>query len=349
MYFGSDNWSGCTPKINEALAKASFGAVPAYGASEIDKRAEARFAEIFERECAVLFVATGTAANSLALALTMKPGGIAIAHQGAHVVEDECGGPEFMMGGGRIETVGGANGRIDPQGLSAKLKNFDPPFLHHGRATALTITQATECGTVYSVEEIGALSEQAKRIGLGVHMDGARFANALVHLDVSPAEMTWKAGVDMVSFGGTKNGCWCAEALVVFDPGKRQEAEYLRKRSGQLFSKSRFIAAQFNAYLDDDNWLTTARHSNGMAARLSAAIQRSASVRLAWESQANEVFMVAGKQTEDRLRQAGAHFYEWHTPDWMVKKPGASEAVYRLVTSFATTDEEVERFASLIA
>lgn len=185
-----------------------------------------------------------------------------------------------MMGGGRIQTIGGERGKIDPALLAGHLKRFDPPFLHHGRAVALTLTQSTESGTVYSLDEITALSNEARRFDLAVHMDGARFANALVHLDASPAAMCQQAGIDMVSFGGTKNGCWCAEALLVFDPALRETAEYLRKRSGHLFSKARFVSLQFLAYFKDDLWLELARHANSMANRLRSGISGSARARL---------------------------------------------------------------------
>ena len=196
--------------------------------------------------------------------------------------------------------------------------------------------------------EAAALAGQAKQLGMKVHMDGARFANALVHLDCTPAEMTWKAGVDMVSFGGTKNGCWCAEALVLFDPSQREEAEYLRKRAGQLFSKSRFVSLQFEAYLEDGLWLDLARHANAMADKLRQGITASKHARLAWPSQANEVFPVMNKSIAEKLQGEGAFFYPWATPHWMENPPGDDEAVYRLVTSFANGAEEIDRFVALL-
>lgn len=348
MNFASDNWAGAAQPIARILSEKSGGFVPAYGTADIDRAVEAHLSEVFERQVAVIAVATGTAANALALSLAMKPGGIALAHTESHVVEDECGAPEFMMGGGRIETIAGAEGKIDRAELARHLQRYDPPFLHHGRAVALSITQATEAGTVYTVDEIAGLAAEAGRLGLQVHMDGARFANALVRLGVTPAQMTWKAGVDMVSFGATKNGCWCAEALVLFDPDMRETAEYLRKRSGQLFSKSRFVSLQFLAYLHDGIWLGLARHANAMADRLRSGIAAAAGARLGWETQANEVFMVTQRQTASRLQSAGAHFHQWASPAWMEERPGDDEAVYRLVTSFATAPDEVDRFTGLL-
>lgn len=348
MNFASDNWAGAAPAIAEILSEQAGGFAPAYGSADIDRAVEDRFRELFGREVAVLLVPTGTAANSLALSLATKPGGIALAHREAHVVEDECGAPEFMMGGGRIQTIGGERGKIDPALLAGHLKRFDPPFLHHGRAVALTLTQSTESGTVYSLDEITALSNEARRFDLAVHMDGARFANALVHLDASPAAMTWQAGIDMVSFGGTKNGCWCAEALLVFDPALRETAEYLRKRSGHLFSKARFVSLQFLAYFKDDLWLELARHANSMANRLRSGISGSARARLGWKSEANEIFFVIDRDTDLRLRARGATYYDWHPPQWMANPPGEGEALFRAVTSFATRSEEIDRFVEII-
>lgn len=348
MIFASDNWFGAAPEISRALAKAAGGHAPAYGASDFDKAAAARFSELFAREVAVLFVATGSAANSLALAVAMKPGGIAIAHEASHVIEDECGGPEFFSGG-RIEAVGGADGKIDPAALTAHLKRYDPPFLHHGRAVALSLTQASEAGTVYSNAQVAALAKQAHRLKMAVHMDGARFANALVALGCSPAEATWKAGVDLMSFGGTKNGCWCAEALVLFDASMLENAQYLQKRSAQLFSKSRFMAAQFDAYLKDGLWLRLAGHANAMADRLRRGIARSKRARLAWDTQANEVFVVFDKATRRRLESAGARFHEWHTPKELADGLGRDEAVFRLVTGFATRPADVAGFLALLS
>lgn len=348
MNFASDNWAGAAEPIARRLAEQAAGFVPAYGTSDLEKALEAKFADIFEHEVAVLAVATGTAANALALALAMKPGGIALAHEDAHVVEDECGAPELMMGAGRIEAVGGALSKIDPQALQSHLKRYDPPFLHHGRAVALSLTQATEVGTVYAPEEIAALAAQVKPLGMKVHMDGARFANALVHLGCTPAEMTWKTGVDMISFGGTKNGCWCAEALVLFDPSQREEAEYLRKRGGQLFSKSRFVTLQFQAYLEDGLWLDLARHANAMADRLRAGITASRRARLAWSSQANEVFAIMAKPIAEKLQGEGAFFHPWATPHWLENPPRDDESVYRLVTSFANEADEIDRFVMLL-
>lgn len=350
MNFASDNWAGAAPQICAALTKYAGGFAPAYGSSEIDEAVRERISKIFERDVSVLFVPTGTAANSLATALMMKPGGFVMAHRESHMIEDECGAPELLSGGGRLVGLEGLDGKIDPLVLAQMLKRHDPPFLHYGRPVGLSLTQSTEVGTVYRMNEIAALCDLAKTSGLRVHMDGARFANALARLGKTPAELTWKAGVDYLSFGATKNGCWCAEALVIFDRSLQEEAEYLRKRAGHLFSKSRFVAAQYFEWLEDGLWLELARHANAMAERLASAISKSGQARLAWECEANEVFAYLEENTAMALREQGASFYPWHSPQGHIRPENIGEdaSLFRLVTSFATTKEEVDRFAELL-
>ena len=348
MFFASDNWAGAHPKIAAGLAAHAAGFSTAYGDGDLDRAVYERFGEIFEREVAVFFVATGTAANSLSLAAYNKTGGISLCHRGSHVIEDECGAPEFFTGGARLLPVDGALGRIDPQKLEQALARLSPEFVHAGRAMAISITQSTEIGTIYALDAIDRISALAKRHALPLHMDGARFANALVALGTTPAEMTWKRGVDIVSFGGTKNGCWCAEAVVMFDLDRAKEMAFLRKRSAQLFSKSRFIAAQFDAYFKDGLWLDNARHANAMAGRLAAIIDGSASARLAWQPQANEVFAILKKADAARMQAAGAAFYDWHTPSGFEGEIAEGEALYRFVASFATTPQAVDQFGALL-
>ncbi len=349
MHFASDNWAGAHPKIAESLARHAGGFAAAYGASELDKRVERRFNEIFEREVAVFFVGTGTAANSLALASVNRPGGVSLVHREAHVIEDECGAPEYFTGGARLHPVDGALGRIDPALLSRELKRFSPGFIHAGQPMAVSVTQATEVGTLYRPDEIAAISAICREAGLPLHMDGARFANALVSLGLTPAEMTWKQGVDIVSFGGTKNGCWCAEALVFMDPAQAKDLPYIRKRAAQLFSKTRFIAAQFDAYLEDGLWLDLARRANAVAARLAGHIDASAQMRLAWKPEANEIFAIMKRSVYERLQAAGAVFYDWNPPHSETHRLGEGEVLARFVTSFANTEEEADRFGALVA
>lgn len=349
MFFASDNWAGAHEAIAQRLLSASTGFAAAYGNSDLDKKVQARFSEVFERDVAVFFVSTGTAANSLSLASVQRPGGITFCHSEAHVIEDECGAPEFFSNASRLVAVSGEFGKIDPAQLSAKIAGYPEDAVHHGRASAVTITQATEIGTVYSLPEIGEISSIARKRNLPLHMDGARFANALVALGATPAEMTWKRGVDILSFGGTKNGCWCAEAIVFFDPDQAKEMPFIRKRAAQLFSKSRFIAAQFDAYFEEELWLGLARHSNGMADHLRAGIGASNSARLAWPTASNEVFAVITKSAAKTAESRGAKFYEWPIPVSMPELVGDNETLIRLVTSFATTEADVDGFLKCLA
>ncbi len=344
MIFSSDNWAGAHPVIAESLVKAAGGFASAYGTSDLDKAVEKKLSEIFEREVAVFFVGTGTAANSLAIASANRPGGHTFCHTHAHVNADECGAPEFFSHGSRLAPVGGLLGRMDPEILTSEIRRTQSGGVHGGQPMAITLTQATEAGTVYSLDQIREISAIAKANELPLHMDGARFANALVTLGATPAEMTWKSGVDLLSFGGTKNGCWCAEALILFDTTKAREMSYLRKRSAQLFSKSRFIAAQFDAYLRDDLWLDLARHANAMASKLAEGIDISSSARLAWPSGSNELFVILSAATAKNLQDKGAVFYDWPAPQEVAATMAGDEGLYRLVTSFATSEDDVTQF-----
>lgn len=348
MFFASDNWAGAHPAINERLSKESTRFAAAYGTSDLDRAIEQRFNEIFEKEVAVFFVATGTAANSLSLASIARPGGLTFCHTEAHVIEDECGAPDFFSGM-RMVGVEGPAGKMLPENLIERIARYPQDSVHHGRAAAVTMTQATEVGTIYTLDEINVISKIAKDNGLPLHMDGARFANALVSLGCSPAEMTWKRGVDVLSFGGTKNGCWCAEAIVFFDPQLAKDFAFLRKRTAQLFSKSRFIAAQFEAYLKDDLWIGLASHANTMADRLRTGFGSLNSARLAWQTESNEVFAVLPKASAKAASEQGAKFYDWLEPRDIPEKVGKDEVLIRMVTSFATTQEDVDQFLSICA
>jgi threonine aldolase len=348
MIFASDNWAGAHPAITQRLSEEAAGFSMPYGASKLDRDVEKKFNEVFEREVAVFFVGTGTAANSLALAAVNRPGGVSFCHREAHMIEDECGAPEFFTHGARLAPVDGQNGKIEPQQLKAEIKRFPPDFVHAGQPMAISITQATEIGTLYQPDEISAISEIAKDNALPLHMDGARFANALVALELSPAEMTWKRGVDIVSFGATKNGCWCAEALVFMDPRMATDLPFIRKRAAQLFSKTRFIASQFDAYLNDNLWLDMACHANVMGQRLQYGIINSKNARLAWLAEANEVFCIVDKERVDQLRQKGAVFYPWNPPRSKQELLGENEVLLRLVTSFATEEGQVDQFIDLL-
>jgi len=348
MIFTSDNWAGAHPSIAASLTAHSTGFAPAYGTSDLDRKVEQRFNDVFEREVAVFFVGTGTAANSLALSAVNRPGGVSFCHSEAHVIADECGAPEFFSHGSRLVPVDGLEGKMDPANLEAQIARFPAGFVHAGQPMAITLTQATESGTVYTADEIRAISKIAKNHELPLHMDGARFANALVALDLTPAQMTADLGVDIVSFGGTKNGCWCAEALVFLDPAMAKQAPFIRKRAAHLFSKSRFIAAQFDAYFENGLWLDIARHANDMSARLQSGISASSKARLAWQSPANETFPIISKALAKQLTDKGAMFYEWTAPRSAAHLVGADETMLRLVTSFATTRENVDQFIDMV-
>ncbi len=348
MIFASDNWAAIHPKIADNVSRHSVGYAPAYGNSDLDKSVEATFDEIFECELSVYFVATGTAANSLSIAATNRPGGITFCHSAAHVAEDECGAVEYLTGGSRLQLVPGQYGKMELPALEKAIAKNPAAFVHGGQPMAITITQATEAGTVHSLDEILAISAIAKKNDLPLHMDGARFANALVTLGATPAEMTWKCGVDILSFGATKNGCWCAEAIVIFNKNLETQMPFLRKRGAQLFSKSRFISAQFEAYFKDDLWLDTARHSNAMATKLAEIIGKSPQARLAWQPQANEVFAILKTKTCATLREAGAVFYDWHAPTDGSATVNADETMVRFVTSFATTPDEIAAFSKVL-
>lgn len=342
MLFGSDNWAGIEPSILEALAAANAGAMPAYGDDPLTRRVEAQFAELFETDCAVYLVATGGAANGLALSVLTPPYGAIVCHEASHVQTDECGGPEFLSGGAKLLPVPGRAGKLTVPGVSAVLDRLPDHPPHSPPLAALTLTQATECGTLYHPAEIRALAELARGRGMAVHMDGARFANAVASTGLSPAELSWKSGVDVLSFGATKNGCLAAEAVLFFDRSLVRDFEYRRKRAGHLWSKMRFIAAQFEAYLEGGLWLRLAGHANAMAARLSAGLAALDGVEVCYPTRINEVFVIFPAGLDQRLRAAGAAFHPWVAPG-----DPAGGRMQRLIASFRTTPEEVDEFVEL--
>ena len=345
MYFASDNWAGASEPVMNALMRHKDGYEPAYGDGPISESIEQRFQDIFETECAVFVVGTGTAANALALSALTGPAGTVFCHKEAHIRVDECGAPEFLTSGARMWGLDGKHGKLSRKALQTGFQEVPHGVVHHGQPSAVSLTQATEAGTLYSIEEITQLSAQAKDNGLAVHMDGARFANALVTLGVTPAEMTWKAGVDVLSFGATKNGAWCAEAVVFFNRDYAKDFIYRRKRAGQLFSKMRFAAAQFEGYFENDHWLDNARHSNAMATRLVKGLKALDHTRLAWPTGSNEVFAIVPKQAAQKAKAAGAVFYDWPSIGLDPEEcPGEDEILLRLVCSFSTAEEEVDQF-----
>ncbi|MGB0506653.1 MAG: threonine aldolase family protein [Pikeienuella sp.] len=285
----SDNVSPVCPEVMEAIIAANTGTAASYGDDEWTARVQDRFSDIFERRVKVFPAVSGTATNALSLSALTPSYGKVYCHGLAHINSDECGAPEFFTGGAKLIPVPGESGKITAAALSETV--FGRGNVHHAQPAAVSIAQACETGRVYQVDEIEALSAAARDNGLKVHMDGARFANALSTLGVSPADVTWKAGVDVLSFGGTKNGCLAAEAVVFFDPDAADQFEYLHKRSGQLLSKMRYIAAQLKAYVADDLWLRNASHANAMAKRLSDGLAALPGLDIAYPTQSNEVFV----------------------------------------------------------
>ena len=339
MSFASDNWAGAAPEILDAIARANDGAVPGYGGDALTKKVEKKFCDLFERDCAVYFVATGGAANGLALSVMTPPYGMVLCHEESHVQMDECAGPEFFTGGAKLLPVKGENGKLTADAVRKTLRGFPHRPPHGAPITTLSLTQGTECGTVYSVDELSALCDAAHQADMLVHMDGARFANAAASLGKSPAEITWKAGVDVLCFGGTKNGCIAAEAVIFFDRARAKDFEFMRKRAGHLWSKMRFIAAQFDAYLEDGLWLRLAAHANAMAQRLAGGLRRIDGVEFLYPVDINEQFVVFPDGVADRLRDGGDVFYPWVTPG-----DPADGRAHRLICSFRTTPQEADDF-----
>jgi threonine aldolase len=334
--FCSDNVAGAAPEILQALTNAgAAGAMMPYGADPLTARVEKRLAEIFETDLAVHFVATGTAANALSLAAMCPPYGAVYCHRDSHVNVDECGAPEFFTGGAKLVALDGPDGKLDAAGLAAALDQGWAGIEHHVQPAAVSLTQSSEAGTVYRLDEIAAISELCRSHGLGLHIDGARFANALVALGCSPADATWRAGVDALSFGATKNGALAAEAVLFFRPGKLDELRFRRKRAGHLFSKMRFLSAQLDAYLADDLWLGHARHANAMAARLAAGLGAIKTVDFLYRVEANELFVSLPAAIRDGLAADEFAFYPWIA--------GGPDCI-RLVTAFDTPAAAVDAF-----
>jgi threonine aldolase len=347
MNFASDNTAGVAPSILTALEQANAGFAPGYGDDAVTGRVEGLFAEIFEREVAVFLVPTGTAANALALAHICPPWGGVLCHADAHIATDECGAPEFFGGGIKLIGLPGEAGKLTPAGVQAALERYSGHVPHQVNAAALSLTQATEAGTTYRAQEVAALAEIAHARDVAVHMDGARFGNALARMNISPAAATWKAGIDVLSLGATKGGALAAEAVVFFDPARAAAMPERRKRGGHLVSKHRFLAAQFEAFFADGLWLALARHANLMADRLA---QQLAAIGIApiWPVEANLLFVLLPAGVHARLQAEGAHYYARRRDRAPAGAPGGADDVFvRLVTSFSTTEAEIDRFVTI--
>jgi threonine aldolase len=348
LNFASDNWAGATAEVMAALVRANHGFAPAYGDDALTAKVKGLFAEVFEHEVEVWFTATGTATNSLSLAGLTRPGGMIFCSAEAHIHTDEWGATEFQTQGMKLVPVGHQSGKITPEALGETLARF-PEGNRYGHGVGFSLTNATELGTVYAPDEVKQLAGMAREAGLAVHVDGARFGNAVAATGATPAELTWKSGVDFMSFGATKNGCWAAEAIIVFAPGKLRDIEARRQRAGQKLSKARFIAAQFEAYLTDNNWVRWAGHANAMAERLRVGLRNSNRARLGWDSHANEVFAIVPREVLGAARAAGGAMHEWPTEVLPADaRPGETEVLVRMVTSWATSEAEIEQFLALL-
>ncbi len=331
MRFFSDNAASACPEVMSALANANTPDT-AYDGDALSRRLDGAFSDLFGTEVAALWVSSGTAANALALAALVQPHQAVICHEEAHIQGDEAGAPEFYTGGAKLFLAKGAGAKLDPAGIEA-LAGSIRSDIHQAQPAAISITNATEYGLVYAPAEVVAIGDLAKRRGLGLHMDGARFANAVAALGCQPADLSWRGGVDALSFGFVKNGGMSAEALVFFRPELAEATRYRRKRAGHLLSKGRFAAAQILAMLEDGVWLRNARAANAAAAHIANA----APERLLYEVEANEIFLRLTATEAAALRAQGFLFYDW--------TPG----VARRVCSWDQPPAEVEALARAIA
>jgi len=349
MNFASDNAAGIAPAILAALGQVNDGFALGYGNDAATRRVETMFCDLFECEVAVFMVTTGTAANSLALAHSAPPWGAVLCHSDAHIMTSECGAPEFFGGGLKLVGLPGDAGRITSSTLLAALEGPEWGGPHHVSPAVLSLTQATEAGTIYQVDDIARLAQAAHARGLKVQIDGARFANAVARLGVSPAQATWKAGVDVLAFGATKGGAMAAEAVIFFDPAQAAAMGDRRKRGGHLLSKHRFVAAQFEAFLADGLWLRLAKHANTMADRLAQGLTERG-LRPVWPVEANLVFVALPAEVHKKLQAAGASYYAIQSrtvPSGALSR--ADDVLVRLVTSFCTQPHDIERFLAAAA
>ena len=346
MRFASDNSGPVHPKIMEALAEANQGWALPYGNDDLTRRAADKVRAAFEAPAAaVYFVATGTAANALALATLAKPYDMILCTPEAHIHEDECNGPEFYTGGAKLALIESDNALMNPQALYKEMKKRDSWGVHGPQLGPVSITQVTERGTLYPLDHIREIADIAHSHGSLLHLDGARFANACAALGCTPAEMTWKLGVDAVSFGGTKNGCMGVEAVILFDPARAWEFELRRKRGAHLFSKSRFLGAQMDAYMTENLWLELATKSNDAAANLAQHLANIDGISFLFEPSANMLFPVLSRAAHRRLHDAGAMSYLW---DGSLDGDPQTDVGARLVVDWSCEQANIDRFVSLV-
>ncbi len=337
-HFASDNTSGICPEAWAALAAANSGRVPSYGEDDWTKRACDQIRRIFDKpDAEIFFVFNGTAANSLALGSLCQSYHSVVCHEVAHVETDECGAPEFFSNGTKILTATGANGKLDPAAVEQVIRKRTD--IHYPKPRVLSLTQSTEFGTVYSTAEVNALCTLAHAHQLHVHMDGARFANAAAALQeregATPADFTWRAGVDVLCFGGTKNGMNTSEAVVFFRPELAREFDYRCKQAGQLASKMRFLSSQWTGVLQNDVWLKHAAHANAMTRRLVEAIRDLPGVSPFLEPEVNAAFIDMPPAVAARMHERGWHFHNFLGPER-----------YRLMCNWDTTEADITAFAA---
>ncbi|MDC0531693.1 low specificity L-threonine aldolase [Candidatus Pelagibacter ubique] len=330
--FASDNVAGACPEVLDAVLKANDGDSTPYGNDQISADLQKKFSELFEKDVIVFPTASGTAANALALAAMTPSYGNIYCHKLSHINTDECGAPEFYTGGGKLVTLNGINGKITADELDQSISGKG--IVHHTQPASVSITQVCETGEVYQLDEIKKISEITHKHNLNMHMDGARFANALVSLDASPAEMTWKSGVDVLSFGATKNGCLAAEAIIFFKKDLVGDIAFLMKRAGHLLSKMRFVSAQLDAYISNDVWLRNARHANLMGKKLSDGLSKHNDIEIVYPTEANEVFV---KFPRNKIEYINSKGYKMNENELDGK-------AIRLVTSWNSSTEDIYEF-----
>ena len=334
--FASDNVTPACPEVMEAINQANIGNIESYGHDKWSKVLDNKFSELFEKDVKVFTAVTGTAANSLALSSITPSYGNIYCHKISHINVDECGAPEFFTGGAKLITIDGDDGKFNSDELKKNIRGYG--VVHNTQPASVSITQSCETGVIYKLDEILKINQVAKENGMKIHMDGARFSNAIASLKKSPAEATWKLGIDVLTFGGTKNGCMDAEAIIFFNPSDVNNFQYLQKRSGQLLSKTRFLSSQLDAYITDGLWLRNATHANDMARKLSEKLSKINSFELTYPTESNEIFIKMPKNIQDHLNNEGYSAI----PDDMF------DGSVRFVTAWNTNLNDIENLINTI-
>ena len=334
--FASDNVTPACPEVMEAINQANIGNIESYGHDKWSKVLDNKFSELFEKDVKVFTAVTGTAANSLALSSITPSYGNIYCHKISHINVDECGAPEFFTGGAKLITIDGDDGKFNSDELKKNIRGSG--VVHNTQPASVSITQSCETGVTYKLDEILKINQVAKENGMKIHMDGARFSNAIASLNKSPAEATWKLGIDVLTFGGTKNGCMDAEAIIFFNPSDVNNFQYLQKRSGQLLSKTRFLSSQLDAYITDGLWLRNATHANDMARKLSEKLSKINSFELTYPTESNEIFIKMPKNIQDHLNNEGYSAI----PDDMF------DGSVRFVTAWNTNLNDIENLINTI-